>query len=112
MSTTGLVVNRVEYNSINDRLKVMSQHIESLKKAQRLINNNVEYLYEENKFIGIQKKAMVDYVNSLKNIHSCDYIRLMYDSINQKMQNQYDDILESVFQRKLSHTILDNNALS
>ena len=112
MSTTGLVVNRVEYNSINDRLKVMSQHIGSLKKAQRLINNNVEYLYEENKFIGIQKKAMVDYVNSLKNIHSCDYIRLMYDSINQKMQNQYDDILESVFQRKLSHTILDNNALT
>ena len=81
ISTTGLVVNGLRLNSVESRLQLMSQHIHDLKSKQQGIVNNLEYLYENDEFLGIERDLMIDYVNGIKEVHSCDYLRLFFDAL-------------------------------
>ena len=111
MSTTGLVVNGFRLNSAEARLQVMSEHIDKLNERQRTISNNVNYLFENNQFMGIEQDLMIDYINGIKTIYSCEYLNLFFDSIFSKLENRLKYVLDAIFARKLTHDIIDRYSL-
>ena len=89
IATTGLIVEGVRMNDMEDRLRLMSQHIDELRANQKDIYNSVEYLYEDGQFLGIEKDIMGDYVNGLKTTHSCEFLRVRGDTVIMKLESQY-----------------------
>ena len=89
IATTGLIVEGVRMNDMEDRLRLLSQHIDELRANQKDIYNSVEYLYEDGQFLGIEKDIMGDYVNGLKTTHSCEFLRVRGDTVIMKLESQY-----------------------
>ena len=111
MSTTGLVVNGVRLNNAEARLKVMSEHIDRLKERQQTVSNNINYLVENDEFMGIEQDMMIDYINGIKNVYSCELLNLFFDSIYSKLEDRLKYILDAIFARKLTHDIIDRYSL-
>ena len=111
IATTGLIVDGVRMNDMEGRLRLMSQHIDELRANQKNIYNNVEYLYEDGQFLGIEKDIMGDYVNGLKTTHSCEFLRVRGDTVIMKLESQLNTILDSIFSKKLMHSLISGDAL-
>ena len=73
VSTSGLVVTESQIYRLNNRLDTLSRYLDQVRETQTHLNTNIEFLYEDSKFVGAQTSLVVDYVNNLKLIYSCDY---------------------------------------
>ena len=111
ISTTGLVVNGLRLNNVEDRLTILSQHIDEMRETQKSVVNNLEYLYESNNFIGIEKDLLVDYVNGVKSVYSCDFLKIYFDSISVNFNSFLEKLLSAASNRKLVHELLNRDSL-
>ena len=111
ISTTGLVVNGMRLNSVENRLTIMSQHIDELRKNQATLVTNIEYLYEADEFIGIEKDILVDYVNGVKSTYSCDFLKVYFDAIFANFNSFLEKLLNAASSRNLVHELIDRDIL-
>ena len=111
LSTTGLVVSQTQINDINRRLNTMSDYIDSLKNNQKIINENVAYLFEGQTFIGAEKDLIIEYMNQLKTIHSCDFMSLYFDIALAKLEMRLNVLLKEIISRQFSYDFIDLQSL-
>ena len=112
LSTTGIVVSQTQINEINDRLHTMSVFIDSLQETQRQIATNIEYLYEASKFIGVEKDLLIEHINEMKAINSCNFMTANFEVALLRMEMRLNTLLKELVERKFSHDFIDLASLS
>lgn len=98
LSATGLAVTEAQIQDINSRLSAMSRQIDHVRKTQRDLSANIEYLKEESEFLGFETNLLADYINQLKEIYSCDMVTGFFEVY----LSAFDRRLDGVFRDMLS----------
>ena len=111
ISTSGLVVTESQIYTINRRLDTLSRYLDQVRETQTHLNTNIEFLYENQKFVGAETALVVDYVNNLKLIYSCDYLENLFSHVVTKLETRLIGIFQSILDRKLSLNLLDRDEM-
>ena len=111
VSSTGLVITQGQIQDIHTRLDTMSRYIDEMKEYQKLMNENLSFLYKENQFVGVETNLLINYVNALKTIHSCQFINFYLEAVMNRLDDKLSDIFDNILDRKLSNEIIDRNIL-
>ena len=75
-SSTNIFMSLSSLKAFENRLSVMSQHIEHMESNQFVLENNINLLFEKDEFMGVRQNLLVDYLNSLSASHACNAERL------------------------------------
>ena len=103
----GVVTSVSNKNNIDARLNLLS----SLNVNQRVAQRNVKMLYEKNEFIGMQKNLMLDHINLIANVHSCDILSLNFDTQLLRYENNLEKIASALYSGNLDDSILSHETL-
>ena len=107
LSTTGIVVSQTQINQINSRLHTMSVFIDTLQETQRQIANNIGYLYEQTEFIGVEKDLLVEHLNEMKSIYSCNFMTANFETALLRLEWRLNTLFKEMVDRKFSHDFID-----
>ena len=86
LSIFNLIVHGASYAYTDYRLGELRRRLDELDEAingilteQRFFQNNQDFLYNEGKVMAVQRKIVVDYINGLEVVHSCELENLNFD---------------------------------
>ena len=106
-SGTNICMSMSRLQAFENRLSVMSEHIEHMESNQFVLENNINLLFEKNEFMGVRQNILVDYMNSLSAMHACDVLHLNFDTQLVRMEQHLDDILSAIYSGKFDHSLVN-----
>ena len=110
-SGANIFMSVAKLQNFENRLDLMSQHIENLESNQHLLQTNIDLLYEKDQFMGLNRNLMVDYMNSISTMHACDMLHVVFESKLVKFDSHLDKILSAIYQGKLDNSLVDLKTL-
>ena len=113
-----LVVTGVSYvytdyrlTALKERIYDLDEQINGLIADNSLMTNNQNFIYKENELMGLQKKIIVDYVNKIEYIHSCDLLYVDFENKMLRLELTLKRILDSITHGKLTDDLIDFHTL-
>ena len=110
-TSLNIFVSQTTLHDLNARLDLLSRTIVSLQNSQEALRNNIDFLHEEASFLGIEKNLIVNHLNAMHTIHSCEIVSLDFESRIADFEMKLDKILTMVYENQLSHHMIDRNTL-
>ena len=111
ISSLNLVMTSVKTDEMNARLQSMSSVIDNLKATQVVFNDNLEFIYEKEQFLGLEQNLIVAELNQLAYVHSCELLALNLDTVVSQIESQMGHILTAVQSGMLSRELVDRDTL-
>ena len=111
LSSSGLAVTEYQLSQLNGRMDIMSKHLDKMKANQKVMNENLEFLFEEKQFIGVQANLLTSFVNDIQGTHSCNLMSTYFEYSLSNLETRLDGIFNSVVTRTLSLDVIDRNIL-
>ena len=111
LSSTGLAITEYRLNQLTTRMNIMTKHLDKMKEYQKQMNTNIEFLYEEKSFIGVQTNVLTAFVNDVQSTHACDLLKTYFEYSLSNLETRLDGIYSSIVNRKLTLDIVDRNVL-
>ena len=77
----------------------MSVFIDTLQETQRQIANNIGYLYEQTEFIGVEKDLLVEHLNEMKSIYSCNFMTANFETALLRLEWRLNTLFKEMVDR-------------
>ena len=118
LSILDLVLTGVSYvytdyrlNALKERILELDEQVNGLLSEQNVVANNQNFLYNEGKLLGIQKKMIVDHINGIEKVHTCDLLFMDFENKILRLEMYLDRILDGIIENKLTNEMIDFNTL-
>ena len=98
-------------SDFNTRLSLLADKVKLLEENDSVFNNNIELLWEQNQFMGVQKNLLIDHINEIKTVHSCNIIDTDFEALLHRLEVDLSNILEALHSSKFSYKIIDFKTL-
>ena len=119
LSIFNLIVHGASYAYTDYRLGELRRRLDELDEAingilteQRFFQNNQDFLYNEGKVMAVQRKIVVDYINGLEVIHSCELENLNFEDKILRLEIFLDRLIDAILGTKLTRDLIDVVTLS
>ena len=106
-SGANIIMSYSKMQVFENRLNVMSDHIRMLESNQYVLQDNIKMVFENSEFMGMQQNVIVDYLNELAVLHSCDMIEISLESKLASLNLYLENVLESIFSGKFTKFLVD-----
>ena len=110
-TSLNIVISEARWNEMNARFNAMNILIQDMENSHNSLINNVEFLRESNTFIGIEKNLIVEHLNLLQDLWACHMLKLNFDAKIDQFDSHLTDLLSTVYDKKLRHTIINRKLL-
>jgi len=110
-TSSSYIYSDYRLNNLKGRITELEGVVEGLYASHGTMFNNAEFLYNENTFHGIHKNLIVEHVNQLKDIHSCDILNLSLERIISGLESTLNKFLDAIISGKLNRFILNHESL-
>ena len=111
ISSLNLVMTSVKTDEMNSRLQAMSNVLENMKATQVVFNDNLEFIYEKEQFLGMEQALIVGELNQLAYIHSCELLALNLETVVSQIESQLGYLLTAVQSGVLTRELVDRDTL-
>ena len=110
---TGVTYVYTDYriNNLKERIYDLDEQINGLIAENGVMANNQNFIYKQNELMGIQKKVIVDYVNKIEYIHSCDLLYVDFENKMLRLELTLKRILNSITHGTLTDDLIDYQTL-
>ena len=119
LSIFNLIVHGASYAYTDYRLGELRRRLDELDEAingilteQRFFQNNQDFLYNEGKVMAVQRKIVVDYINGLEVVHSCELENLNFEDKILRLEIFLDRLIDAILGTKLTRDLIDVVTLS
>ena len=113
IATAGsFIYDQYQFGLLKARILELELGQMEVSRQQSIFGNNAEFLFHENKFLGINNKIVVDHLNVLNELHACDVLVLALDNCIERINDRLSLILDAIDSTHLTRHLLDHNTLS
>ena len=118
LSIFDLVLTGVNYvytdyriGQLKEKIMELDEAVNGLMSEQGVLSNNQDFLYEEGKLFGLKNNLLVDHVNSIEKIHSCDLLFLNFENRVLKLEMYLERVLDAIVNNKLTREVINFETL-
>ena len=98
-------------NGFDNRLQMLADKVKMLEENQSIMQNNIELLYEKEEFLGVQKNLLLNYINQVKTVHSCNIVGSEFESQMHRLESDLENIVSALHSNKFLHNLVDFKTL-
>ena len=106
-----IAYSNIKLTNMDYRLNLMAEKIKILESNQAISHNNMELLFDKNEFLGLQKDLIVNHINEIKTIHSCNVLSMGFETHLHKLEIQLQKVFETLHSKRLSSELINFQTL-
>merc|ERR1712228_309391 len=78
-SSLNIAISETRWNVLNSRFQAMDALLTDIRNGQNTLSNNIKILEENEEFLGLETQLVVDHLNLLQSVHSCEVMDLNFE---------------------------------